>query len=312
MRRSVLFLSVLCMIPVWSIASDYIPIVREGVKWVYYEYVFNEVENEYIPTYYPIVYEFKSDETNPESNSKVLWEDRTYVTSSGEIQNDVKKIAVVSEATRYIANVDIHEVYAKKTDTLEPLVGPLIGQFMRAEEDGLVYKVYSLPLVQDHFDNSKLTKKQREELFTFGSIEMIEMEDGSLRRCWKNSKYPSHKLIEGIGYVVTDWYESESNNIALNLINFIDLEPRMYMSYRILSHVTENEEILFKGERYEEIQEHAYVPDKPNQNTGVKDIDAVVPDGDAGDGVYYDMQGRRVAEPTAPGIYIHNGKVVIK
>ena len=29
------------------------------------------------------------------------------------------------------------------------------------------------------------------------------------------------------------------------------------------------------------------------------------------DGAYYDMQGRRMAEPTAPGIYIHNGKKVV-
>ena len=29
------------------------------------------------------------------------------------------------------------------------------------------------------------------------------------------------------------------------------------------------------------------------------------------DGAYYDMQGRRMSEPAAPGIYIHNGKKVV-
>ena len=39
----------------------------------------------------------------------------------------------------------------------------------------------------------------------------------------------------------------------------------------------------------------------------ITDINSVA----IGDGAYYDLQGRRVAEPTQPGIYIHDGKKVI-
>ena len=48
----------------------------------------------------------------------------------------------------------------------------------------------------------------------------------------------------------------------------------------------------------------------PRPNTAVEDVEAA-PDERPGDGLYYDMQGRAVAEPTAAGIYVRNGKKVV-
>lgn len=46
---------------------------------------------------------------------------------------------------------------------------------------------------------------------------------------------------------------------------------------------------------------------KPIDQTAVSDITVA----EQGAGIYYDLHGRRVAEPTQPGIYIRNGKKVI-
>lgn len=48
----------------------------------------------------------------------------------------------------------------------------------------------------------------------------------------------------------------------------------------------------------------------PRPNTAVEDVEAV-PAEVPSDGLYYDMQGRAVAEPTEAGIYVRNGKKVV-
>ena len=69
-----------------------------------------------------------------------------------------------------------------------------------------------------------------------------------------------------------------------------------------LSHVIENGAIVYKSPRYEEMQ------NKVNP-TGISDI--TVAEKTNGDNRYYNLMGQPVAEPTQPGIYIHQGKKVV-
>ncbi len=56
-----------------------------------------------------------------------------------------------------------------------------------------------------------------------------------------------------------------------------------------------------------EVEQHGQPTGADNIETAVSDvIDAA-----EGDDVWYTIQGIRVAEPSAPGVYIHNGKKVL-
>ena len=77
------------------------------------------------------------------------------------------------------------------------------------------------------------------------------------------------------------------------------------------SQIEENGEIVYKGEKYDWIQQQLKLYGNGG-DTGVGDV-PVSGTEDVGDAPYYDMHGHAVAAPTQPGIYIHNGqKVVVK
>ena len=306
MKRLILFMSLLSVMIISVNGADYNPIVREGVKWVYYDYQHQNYENPLEPPkviFFPIVYEFKRDEENPESEFLVLWEDHTYLKYlTGEIMREIKPVARACDIylEQHYLPYDRHTVIAKRVGSQEPL----IGNYLRTDEDGPVYEIYDFPLVSMFFDRVRLTKTERENMYTFIGKGTVKMEDGSERECW-NSVNPAFKLIDGIGFVATDW--SNTNN---SVLNFIDLANKKQASIRVLSHVIENGVIIYKSPCYDIIQANVYDPDKPNGNTAVEDVEAV-PDESPGDGLYYDMQGRAVAEPTAAGIYVRNGKKII-
>lgn len=56
-----------------------------------------------------------------------------------------------------------------------------------------------------------------------------------------------------------------------------------------------------------EVEQHGQPTGADNITTAVSDV----PDAAEGDDVWYTIQGIRVAEPSAPGVYIHNGKKVL-
>lgn len=66
-----------------------------------------------------------------------------------------------------------------------------------------------------------------------------------------------------------------------------------------LNYVTEDGEIIYKSEAYVGVIDYDGIDDVTADSQRV------------GDGRYYDLTGRPVAAPAAPGIYIHNGKKVL-
>ena len=308
MKRLVLILSLFGAVICSASATEYIPLVREGVKWVYYDYQrINYDKQGEMPeaANFPIVYEFKCDEENPDSEFMVLWEDYTYLDySTGEVKREIKPIAKACDVYSELPYLPYfgHSVIAKRIGSFEPLA----GRYLRSDDDGAVYEIYNFfPFISLHFDRARLTTDEREKMFTFTEQGVVEMEDGSERLCW-NSTNQGFKLIYGIGFVPI-----KPRNENLNVLNFIDLCNKKKMSDRILSHVIENGEIIYKSPNYDIIQSHVYNPEQFNANTGVEDVDAVPPTtATKSDETYYDMQGRAVKQPTEVGIYIRDGKKI--
>ncbi|MBP5316046.1 MAG: hypothetical protein J6Y87_09325 [Muribaculaceae bacterium] len=307
MKKFIVFIVALLGISVVSSAGDnQYPIAKEGKKWVYY-YPYTEVDQ---VRFYPISYEFEGDTVIQDATYLILWEDKTtpiYDSNRRYIvdyKRERKQEAYVRDVFQP-SGILRQTVCARRAGSLKPLT----GVFWQADENGGTYVVYWFPFVQEHFDDAKLTKAQRDELFTFTGTETITLENGEQRTCWK-TKEPYRKLIEGIGYVTTAWVNGPGthNFIDLDIFDYNPNSPR----HPILSHVTEYGQIIYKGESYDIIQRTAFDPDNAQRgDTGVNDIPVV--ETEDGDAPYYDMQGRSVAAPTQPGIYIHNGqKVVVK
>ncbi len=69
-----------------------------------------------------------------------------------------------------------------------------------------------------------------------------------------------------------------------------------------LSHVIEGDEVVYKSPRYDELKDKL---------TPTALIDLKTNETPQGDNRYYNLMGQPVAEPTQPGIYIHQGKKLV-
>ena len=288
-------------------ASAFVPIVREGVQWVYYDHCVVLAEDgngnygeqgEYNLKFYPVVYEFKGDTLINGHRFLRLWEDRT--------RFDRRTGDVVMRTDSVVAFACWEEDYTMGREmggrmyALRNGPAPLTGQFQMMNDGWYGYLVYTI----DHFpvdfvsswDRVPLTRDGREQVFNFTGVSTIEV-NGTERRC-HTTDVPHRMFIEGIGYVITDF---DNRPYCPNFLDLNLTGPQM----RVLSHVIEDGEIVFKGERYDYIQQ--FLDEDPEDGVGVDDVpvrQAVV------DGVTYDLQGRRVADTDAPGIYIRDGRKV--
>ena len=106
--------------------------------------------------------------------------------------------------------------------------------------------------------------------------------------------YLGHEyIIEGIGYV------GESPGMPLNY--FYDINTGNIQVIYKLSHVIENGQIVYKTQWYD-----------PDITLGIGEVVADQPERMT-DGNYYNLMGQPVGKdvPTVPGIYIHQGKKIL-
>ena len=93
---------------------------------------------------------------------------------------------------------------------------------------------------------------------SFGEKTTLEI-NGTLRECYETN-VPYRKLIEGIGYVQTNW--EHQDNEYLSFANFINLSSMEFGNHhRVLSHVIENGNVVFKGELYNFFVENGLNPE---------------------------------------------------
>ena len=287
--------------------TDYVPIVQEGRKWVYYQFEPNRSPGNRVETlpndiYLPITYEFSGDTLVDYTMYKKLYMDRTYILNH-EIKREKIMVGLAYETQQC--------VYARSSYYEIPLVGILRRGAL--SKQNLEYMIYGNIIpnggidLQLFFDDVPLTKFIREKLFTFTGTDYIEI-NGTQRIRYKTSE-PYLNFIEGIGYVQTNFNTgSTATHKSSYLWNFFNLQV-VSNNATILSHVIEDGEVVFKGELYNEIQLNAYDPDKPvGENVAVEDLPVDTPAD--GSGPLYDLQGRVVTNP-APGIYVRNGQKVV-
>ena len=267
------------------------PLVKENKQWVYYEGGYDD----HVVTYYPVVYEIKGDTVIDGVSYKKLWEDYCHFDPIQKtVTRTIKVVAYLREET------GAGKVYARRAGSHRPLT----GVFNSEDSYGAEFLIYDFTGVEYFFKNEVMANGwQRTTLFDLNWYDMEEIEvGGETLRCWP-TRFSGHKIIEGIGYVVSDDYDSTGAWVQ----NFVDLS--LTRRGRAFSHVIEDGEIFFKSNVYDKIhKENIYDPDAVDPEVGVDDLPAPA---SPGDGVTYDMQGRRVNAPASPGLYIRDGHKIL-
>ena len=271
--------------------SDYLPIVREGVKWVNEKVIVNHGDT----TSYYYCYEFNGDDSQTSMTGQINNACYYYTENHLDTENDSLIAGLrddIGEVTFFRNNAYFNILSEGRA--LIPL--PMYT-------DGGTRTIYNFKPVfddecigfflwcQTYVDDPFLTEDN------FIRIDPITI-DGY--NCSRYAYYDEHGnalacIVEGIGF--------DSRDMGDLLTPFTRKpDPNAdYQEWCGLSHVVKDGQIIYKGMRWRE-----------GVITG---IDEVVADKSPRllDPNYYNLMGQPVGKelPTAPGIYIHQGKKII-
>lgn len=277
---------------------EYVPLVREGVKWVYY------YENDFGPSvldmpegtqYYS--FEMKGD---------VLIGDKHYkpVILTHYLDENGKEKEVEDFMPIYLREED-KVVYAIHADGIQHPQCPVgIYQYIGYPYNGLPLPAPSEEFVLYDFNDPKAFYDTffEEKAPWSGSegydpyVEYLKTDTVTLgnhqSKChyFNFIYYAENKIIEGVGY---DGY------VGMPLFYFDKRIAGFQVDY-YLSHVIENGEIIYRGIHY-----------NPDNRVGIDEVMTAMPQR-AVDPNYYNLMGQPVGTdvPTTPGIYIHQGKKI--
>ncbi len=263
---------------------EYVPFVREGVKWVYRVHNDSWTPNPALPagTFY-FNLEFKGDTI---INGKTYKAMHKYFGDAINEENDTVPIymreedkvvyGIIPDGRSYtdcpvgrVVFEDPQEIYSGNEFIMYDFNDPL--GFLTSFTGGLEGDTYS------YYEH------QYTDTIAFGN-HLGKRYNGTW---WENS----FRLIEGIGQ------DHDSSGYTL----YIAYPIGMHLLYFNFSHVIENGEIIYKGFRYRE--------------EDFDGIGEVVADKTRCplDANYYNLMGQPVGKdvPTVPGIYIHQGKKIV-
>ena len=309
-----IILGLLMLIGITSVQAqeyEYVPLVREGVKWTYY--ITPNHDNSPIR----IELEFKGDTSFGNYSSPVF--KKCYLTIDKEYA-DCWPLEIDENGSSIIALVreENKRVFAAYTDEFINANGQQ-GSLEQVGEyaTGLKTKCYLTDnnyfqqewMIYDFNDPTGLITRA---LYIFDHLtnifhylyceskEMIQINDRLRKQYVLNceddydislSSLSKYKLTEGVGWEV-------NSNYVLGLC----VSPRSCFKDFVLcqlSHVEENGNIVYKTPFY----------DIYNTPDNVNDMKVETPEN--GDNNYYNLMGQPVADPTEPGIYIHHGKKIV-
>ena len=388
--KRIIFILTLIMSCSTMFADDYLPMVREGVKWVY-RLSYTVPGDNYFKVLF-INYEFRDDVEINGMTYKKCW--RTIEDRSGTFDTTPTVIAYAREKNKkvyaiyddaFVAQTRSYNAGYREFSTM-----PFKIQGMYAQDIDVItihqytYKDYNDEyLIYDFNDLSDFYAKYPKVTYNLGYIPGLRYfdENGVLQELQENQGVivTVGKQADTIGYVnvqgrelmqykvkttsdsqvidrmnsvaagqgqVSPGTEVELNDESLlaiegygvyNLGRSLESIPkrniaafycRSFMSpeammrhidesifdnvanavYFCFCHIEDNGEKIIQRELCDYY--HDVYNNSDAQNSG---IDEVVTGYIKVDDAYYDMQGRRVSEPTQPGIYIHNReKVVVK
>ncbi len=278
MRRIffILMLAVLGMTQVVAQEYEYVPFVREGVKWKYVVSHYDEISEKYTHQYFYL--EFKGDTILNGKTYKMM---HKYSTVNPNPENDTIPVFMREENKIVYAITPQGSVYP------DCLVGLYYGS-----PDNLGGEEF---ILYDFNNPTDFWKRQINDFHGEGadayltaSVDTIQVGEHK-SKCYAYSimSNTSFCIVEGVGY------DSQLGYTLYPFIPSISSSPVMYG----LIHVVENGEIVYKS-----------------RFSGDDGIDEVAADRRRlQDTNYYDLMGRPVghAVPTTPGIYIHQGKKIV-
>ena len=285
MKKILLFLmlAVLGMTQMAAQEYEYVPFVREGVKWVYfYDNTDNLINPDLAPERHYFTLELKGDTVINGKSYKPM-----HKYSVHSINIDIDTIPVyLREEDRIVYGIIPNGM--KYTDCPIGNVFDFYNSFYNGQE--FVLYDFADPI---SFWDANLNDLLINPAITYLSTDTIALGDKYAKRfIWQETNTKYFYQIEGIGS------DSEKNGYTLYPLK--DISAGMTNVFFHLSHVVENGKIIYKGFHYD-----------PSNMTGINEI--LVEKTQQLDTNYYNLMGQSVGTemPTTPGIYIHQGKKII-
>ncbi len=267
------------------VEDRYLPVIREGVKWINEKVIVNNGDT----TSYYYTYQFNGLAPFKNDYNEAL---KALYYSDNSLEND-SLIAGLRENEAFVLcynNLALNSVIEQDRNMID---------FYTYQNSGGTQALYGLDTFYDGFYAVDFfIESQRDQFLTkenFINIDHIEIDGVKCARCaYVNEQGDTLAyVVEGIGF--------DSRDMG-DLLTPFTRKPNPnadYQEYCGLSHVIKDGKIIYKGMRY---REGAYDA-----------IDEVVADQRrVMDDNYYDLMGRDVGKdvPTTPGIYIHNGNKI--
>ena len=269
-----------------------VPLVQEGMKWVNERVIINHGDTTF--SYY--TYEIKADDV-PEnyiiSDANQTMACHYYNGTHLDIDND----SIISYLTQYdwIVGYSLNHVQSKVANENRNLLKLMRLMVGLGNDEFYMYYFYPMP----EANIGQYLFFQIDPLFNdnnFFEIDPVEIDGATCQRLAhvNNQGDILFYVVEGIGF--------DSRDMGDLLSPFMrQPDPDAdYQEYWGLSHVIKDGKIIYKGMRYNEDHLSA--------------VGEVAADRQrAGDANYYNLMGQPMGKdvPTAPGIYIHQGKKII-
>ena len=280
--------------------SDYLPIVREGVKWVNEKVIINHGDT----TSYYYTYEFNGKDSVGSNDMSAHLDNALYYYTGNSLDTEQDSlIAGLSDGYPYLYEVSFfrnHAYDAVKTEGRNMIELPMYT-------DGgtrTLYRFGGWGLIDFFLMIQEWTHEfnPEQEVFltseNFTEVEPIEIEGHSCSRYAyvKENGDTMCYVVEGIGF--------DSRNMG-DLLTPFTREPDPdadYQEYCGLCHVVKDGQIIYKGMRY-----------TPDNMTGIDEVVAEKPQARQVDDNYYNLMGQPLGKtlPITPGIYIHHGKKIV-
>jgi len=255
-------------------AYEYVPVVREGVEWHNYYYHDNDVEE--VVEKIPFVLTLRGDSVIDGQTYKKCW----------FYQGDVIKgqpaylVGLLREENKQVERIrtDVSGINFDEL-TLGRILYPVINANNSTPQ--VIYdfgdRGYCGYLI------SGFSYRDSSQIVVGGHL--------ANQYRWE-SVGQATRFIEGIGYDPDEYYGHLMEPEYYTTTGIIHPDPR-------LNYVIENGKVIYTGVNYVGVIDYDGIDDVTADSQRV------------GDGRYYDLTGRPVADPAAPGIYIHNGKKVL-
>ena len=311
MKKTVLILLLAIQGVSWAASqwdsSDYLPIVREGVKWINEKVIINHGDT----TSYYYIYEFSGYDSVC-TNMPGEINNACYYYTDGEL--DVERDSLIAgfrdcnpwrgEVT-FVRNDAYWSLWLEDMINIELDLGKefrLMFQLAGYLDGGTTRIYYFSNCVRDYLRTQEFFNDSYgyEIVLTpenFTEVEPLEIEGHSCSRYAyvKENGDTMCYVVEGIGF--------DSRDMG-DLLTPFTREPDPdadYQEYCGLCHVVKDGQIIYKGMRY-----------TPDNMTGINEVVSDQRPRQYDDN-YYNLMGQPVGKalPATPGIYIHHGKKIV-